>query len=217
MPLCRARIFGTAQDVKGIGLVKNHFCMADDEIRAEKVCSKLAFHLTRMRVHTIHTSMKHRSLTTILAVCASVYGLTFLAPTNTARAEERAPDVYRSAPIVPGSKNIGQHRFRSARNYEDTLDYYKKLFKESSAYRTTSEKIVNNSEVRGIFFKNTAPKARWDGLNVYEYKGSVTIFVVLSDEELKKIAADAAPKATPPGSSNTPKGTQKDGAPPKKQ
>jgi hypothetical protein len=161
--------------------------------------------------------MKTRSLTTILAVCASVYGLTSLVAANQARAEERAPDVYRGAPVVPGSKNVGPHRFRSARNYDDTLDYYKKLFRDSSTYHTASEKIVNNSEVRGIFYKNTAPKQRWDGLNVYEYKGTVTIFVVLSDEELKKIAADSGPKATASGSSASPKASPKDAASPKKQ
>ena len=161
--------------------------------------------------------MKTRSLTTILAIAASLYGLIFMAPTNQAAAEERAPDVYRGAPVVPGSKNVGPHRFRSARNYEDTLDFYKKLFRDGSTYRTTSQKIVNNSEVRGIYFKNLAPKARWDGLNVYEYKGTVTIFVVLSDEELRKIAADSAPKPTPSGSGIAPKGTAKDRASPKKQ
>ncbi len=199
------------------GVLNDRFRMADDEIWREKTAPGLAFHLTVTMVHTIHTSMKTRSLTTTLAIFASLFGLIFIAPANQAAAEERTPDLYRSAPVVPGSKSVGPHRFRSARNYEDTLDYYKKLFRDSSVYRTTSEKIVNNSEVRGIFFKNLAPKARWDGLNVYEYKGAVTIFVVLSDEELKKIAADAGPKPIPSGSGITSKGSAKDGASPKKQ
>ena len=122
------------------GVLNDRFRMADDEIWREKTAPGLAFHLTVTMVHTIHTSMKTRSLTTTLAIFASLFGLIFIAPANQAAAEERTPDLYRSAPVVPGSKSVGPHRFRSARNYEDTLDYYKKLFRDSSVYRTTSEK-----------------------------------------------------------------------------
>jgi hypothetical protein len=100
-------------------------------------------------------------------------------------ARETPPVPYRSAPIIPWAKNVGEHRFRSPRNYDDTLDYYRKTI--LSAPHIVKEKIINTSQVRAVFYRNKKPGARWEGLNVYEYKGSTIIYVVFSDEELEKI------------------------------
>lgn len=101
-----------------------------------------------------------------------------------AGARETPPVPYRSAPIIPWAKKVGEHRFRSPRNYDDTLTYYRKTIQGANVVR---EKIVNTSEVRAVFFRNKRPNARWEGLNVYEYKGSTIIYVVFSDKELEKI------------------------------
>ena len=102
-----------------------------------------------------------------------------------ANARETPPVPYRSAPIIPWAKKIGEHRFRSPRNYDDTLNYYRKTIQ--GAAHIVKEKIINTSQVRAVFYRNKKPNARWEGLNVYEYKGSTIIYVVFSDKELLKI------------------------------
>jgi len=102
-----------------------------------------------------------------------------------AAAREAPPVPYRTAPLIPWAKKIGEHRFRSPRNYDDTLKYYRKTI--LGAPHIVKEKIINTSRVRAVFFRNKKPNARWEGLNVYEYKGSTIIYVVFSDKELEKI------------------------------
>ena len=100
-------------------------------------------------------------------------------------AKEPAPIPYRGAPLIPWAKKIGENRFRSPRNYDDTLSYYRKTISYNKFIKR--EKIINNSEVRAIHYKNTHPNRRWEGLNIYEYKGSTIIFVVFTDMELQRI------------------------------
>jgi len=102
-----------------------------------------------------------------------------------AQARETPPVPYRSAPIIPWAKKVGEHRFRSPRNYDDTLDYYRKTI--LGAPHIVKEKIINTSQVRAVFYRSKKTGASWEGLNVYEYKGSTIIYVVFSDEELEKI------------------------------
>jgi len=106
-------------------------------------------------------------------------------------ANESPPVPYRGAPLIPGAKPIGEHRFRSPKNFDETLSYYKKVLK--GEYEATKEKIVTNSEVRAVYFRNQSRKGNWDGLNVVEYKEVTTIFVVFSDAELRVIQKEKKP------------------------
>jgi hypothetical protein len=134
-----------------------------------------------------------------------VAGILALALARTAAGAESPPELYRSAPIIPYAKTIGEHRFRSPRTYDDTLTYYKKVFQGTGAIGW--EKIVNTSGIRGMHMKNKAPDGRWEGLNIYEHEGRAIIFVVFSDKELKAIAEEKRKaeekkkggKSSPPG------------------
>jgi hypothetical protein len=114
----------------------------------------------------------------------------FIAPPATAR--EAAPVPYRSAPLIPWAKNVGEHRFRSPRDYDRTLEYYRKTI--LSAAHIVTEKIINTSAVRATHIRNKKAGARWEGMNIYEFKGSTFIYVVFSDKELEKIEKEKVKK-----------------------
>jgi len=135
----------------------------------------------------------------------------FIAP---ALAREAAPIPYRSAPLIPWAKKVGEHRYRSPRNYDRTLEYYRKTI--LGAAHIVKEKIVNTSAVRGTHIRNKKAGARWEGLNIYEYKGSTFIFVVFSDKELEKIEKEKVKKAEKSGSDKKPKKKKKKGKKKKK-
>ena len=99
-------------------------------------------------------------------------------------AREAAPIPYRSAPLIPWAKKVDEHRFRSPRNYDRTLEYYRKTI--LGAAHIVTEKIINTSAVRATHIRNKKAGARWEGMNIYEYKGSTFIFVVFSDKELER-------------------------------
>jgi hypothetical protein len=124
----------------------------------------------------------------------------FIAP---AIAREAAPIPYRSAPLIPWAKKVDEHRFRSPRNYDRTLEYYRKTI--LGAAHIVAEKIINTSAVRATHIRNKKAGARWEGMNIYEYKGSTFIFVVFSDKELKKIEEEKAKKAEKASSAKKPK------------
>jgi hypothetical protein len=113
-----------------------------------------------------------------------IVALGLLLPALT-QARETPPVPYRTAPLIPWAKKTGEHRFRSPRNYDDTLKYYRKTI--LGATHIVKEKIINTSQVRAVFYRNKKPGAHWEGLNVYEYKGSTIIYVVFSDQELERI------------------------------
>jgi len=108
-------------------------------------------------------------------------------------AKEAPPVPYRSAPLIPWAKKVDEHRFRSPRTFDRTLEYYRKTVLFSPM--VVKVKIINNAEVRAVHLRNKKAGARWEGLNIYEYQGAAYIFVVLSDKELAKIAERKKRKA----------------------
>lgn len=127
-----------------------------------------------MRTGSVKTSF----LTLALVVAGMLAG-------GPAAAREPDPVLHRTAPIIPWAKQTEPHRFRSPRNYDGTLEYYRDIFRGNP--RIKRKKIINTGTVRAVHFQNTREGARWEGLNVYEHKGAAWIFVVFSDEELDKI------------------------------
>ncbi len=123
---------------------------------------------------------------------AIIVGLSFLWPREAAGAE-RPPDLYRSAPVVPWAKSVGEHRYRSPRNYDDTLLYYRKVLR--GGWNVSWKKIINVSGTRAQHIENNKKNGRWEGLNIYEHKGATYIFVVFSDQELEKIAEQKEERA----------------------
>ena len=105
---------------------------------------------------------------------------------------ERPPTLFHSAPLIPWAKSVGENRFRSPRNYDDTLLYYRKVLRGS--WKVSWKKIINVPSVRAQHIKNEKKDGRWEGLNIYEDKGATYIFVVFTDKELARQAEKASRK-----------------------
>ena len=91
------------------------------------------------------------------------------------------------APLVPGSIALDETgRYDSPRSYDDTVDYYRRYFRSRGSARWRN--IVNLPSIKAKHIQNTAKKALWDGINIYEHRGRVRIFV---------IPKSPAPDATP--------------------
>lgn len=124
--------------------------------------------------------------------CSLTVGLLLAVGVCPARADEVPPVPYHKAPLIPWAKEVGEHRFRSPRSFDGTLEYYHKTV--IGKWEVSLEKICNNTEVRAVHIKNKKPGA-WEGINIYEVKGTAYIYVVLTDDELDKIAQQKAKKA----------------------
>ena len=80
------------------------------------------------------------------------------------------------ATLPDGARAVEPYRYRVERSYEDTLRFFKAVYPPA---RFPRKLIVNQPGLRAVHIEN--PEARpggWDGLNVYEWKGEVRIFVL---------------------------------------
>jgi hypothetical protein len=142
-------------------------------------------------------ALKSRSLAALVA--AAVW----------ATAASAGADVVVHGAILPsGVSKVGPDRYNAGMSWEYLEKFYDKLYPRSRYERID---IVNQPTVKAVHLRNPDPRGKWEGLNIYEHKGRVKIFVV-------QRAPGAAPKATapkktvPPKAAETPKPAPKPAA-----
>lgn len=103
-----------------------------------------------------------------------------------------APDPAVEAPILPGAAPLQETgRYRSPRNFEETLDFYERAFKQTGGVRWRN--IVNLPGIRAKHIESLRKKTRWEGINIYEHKGEVRLFVIARDGKQKPAGTDTSP------------------------
>ena len=86
------------------------------------------------------------------------------------------------APLVPGSIALDETgRYDSPRSYDDTVDYYRRYFRSRGGAQWRN--IVNLPSIKAKHIKSTTKKDQWEGINVYEHRGRVRIFVIPKSTE----------------------------------
>jgi hypothetical protein len=79
--------------------------------------------------------------------------------------------------ILPdGAEKVAENRYRVSRTYEDTI----KFFRQTYGPRYTRRPIADQPGVKAVHIENPdARPGQWEGLNVYELKGEVRVFVLV--------------------------------------
>ena len=83
-------------------------------------------------------------------------------------------------------------RFRSPYSYDETIEFYERVFKNTTGVRWRN--VVNLPSVKAKHIDCLRKKTHWDGINIYEKQGEVRIYV-LNREHPEKEAAAASTKA----------------------
>ncbi len=97
-------------------------------------------------------------------------------------------DRMHGAPIPPGARKLAEEgRVVSPRNYDDTIEFYDRLYKNNAGYRFRP--IVSAPNVKAVHLQNVRSAGGWSGLNIYETKNQTRIFV---------LKAEGAPPAQTP-------------------
>lgn len=79
--------------------------------------------------------------------------------------------------LVPWSKKIGEDRYRSSRDWEGTLKYFRERYRGSSHVKWHRE--VNLPKVKFIHLQSLRDKWGWSGLNIYQLpNGEVRLYVL---------------------------------------
>jgi len=107
------------------------------------------------------------------AACRYKAGLVFAVALLMWTGQAEAKDLVVKGAILPtGSRQVGEDRYKSSLNYAETLEYYKKVYKENP--RKT---IVNQPGIRAVHIVNDSG-GEWEGLNIYELDSETRIYVV---------------------------------------
>lgn len=85
-----------------------------------------------------------------------------------------AADVFNGAQLPDSSAKVGENRFRSPRDWKETLKYYDSVYPKSAFPR---REIVHQPGVKAVHIVNPSGK-NFEGLNIYEANDEVRIYVV---------------------------------------
>jgi hypothetical protein len=83
-------------------------------------------------------------------------------------------EVVSGAQLPDGAQKVGELRYRSPHDMEETLKYYRGVYPPGSYPRRT---IVNQPGVKAVHISNPSGK-NFEGLNIYEAKDEVRIYIV---------------------------------------
>lgn len=79
--------------------------------------------------------------------------------------------------VVPqGSKTMGKSQFRSSKDWDRTIRFFRKVFRGDKGIVFQLMKSPPN--VKAYHIQNINPKRRWDSVNIYENKQKVYISIL---------------------------------------
>ncbi len=80
--------------------------------------------------------------------------------------------------LIPWASKVDTDRYRSPRDFEQTLRWYRKFFAGHRYIRRYRE--VNIPGVKYVHYENKNPRSGWSGINIYQKgpRGRVMIYVI---------------------------------------
>lgn len=101
-----------------------------------------------------------------------------------------AADALYGLPLIPWATKVEEDRYRSPRDFAETLKWYDKVFVGNRLVKRHRE--VNLPGIKYVHYENQSQKSGWSGLNVYQQgaRGEVRLYVL---KRLDKPATDKAP------------------------
>ncbi|MFH1809302.1 MAG: hypothetical protein ABIJ09_11195 [Pseudomonadota bacterium] len=100
-------------------------------------------------------------------------------------------------PMIPWATKVEEDRFRSPRDFADTIKWFDKLFVGNR--QVVRRREVNLPGIKYVHYENHSSKSKWSGFNVYQKgaRGEVRIFVLkrLDDPDASAKTGDPT---TPP-------------------
>lgn len=92
-------------------------------------------------------------------------------------------DFPEEAPLIPNAEPLNDPgRYRSLRSYDETLDFYRRLFRQTGGVRWRS--IVNLPSIKAKHVASMRKNSLWEGLNIYEKDGETRIYVIPREIDL---------------------------------
>jgi hypothetical protein len=80
------------------------------------------------------------------------------------------------AALPDGAEKVAENRFKIPKSWDETIRFYRQTYPP----RYTRRAIADQPGIKAVHIDNPDAKpGSWDGLNIYEAKGEVRIFVLV--------------------------------------
>lgn len=86
-----------------------------------------------------------------------------------------AEKVY-GALLIDGARKVEQGRYRSPKNFERTVRFFRRTYGRTKG--VVFRRMATTPKVKGVHIANLRSKRTWEGINVYEVKDRVFIYVI---------------------------------------
>ena len=80
--------------------------------------------------------------------------------------------------LAEGAHKVGEARYVAQKDWDKTVGFYRRLYSPGADY--VWRNLPSTPQVKAIHIENRKPGRSWDGINVYETRGKVYIFVIAS-------------------------------------
>jgi hypothetical protein len=78
--------------------------------------------------------------------------------------------------VIPEAVKVGDNRYRSPKDFRDTLKFYETAYKGTRGI--VWHDVATPPQVKAKTIENTDPRSLWEAINIYEAKGEVRVFVL---------------------------------------
>lgn len=78
--------------------------------------------------------------------------------------------------LAEGASKVGENRYVAQKDWDKTVGFYKRLYAPGTGYVWRT--LPSNPQVKAVSIENLKPDRKWDGINVYETRGKVYIYVI---------------------------------------
>lgn len=79
-----------------------------------------------------------------------------------------------------GAVRVAEERYRLPESFDATAKWYSQVYKPDKFPR---RRIINQPGVKAIHIVNPEQGGEWEGLNLYEYRGEVRLFILVRQKK----------------------------------
>ena len=91
------------------------------------------------------------------------------------------------AVIFDKTVKVDDSRYRSKQNWDRTMRFFRRVYGDKPGM--VMHAVPTPPRVKAVHIENTNPGASWEGINIYETRGKVFIYVIAADGGKKAKAA----------------------------
>ncbi len=86
--------------------------------------------------------------------------------------------------LAEGAHKVGEARYVAQKDWDRTVSFYRRLYSAGADY--VWRNLPSTPQVKALHIENRKPGRSWDGINVYETRGKVYIYVIAASRPAAK-------------------------------